>query len=108
MEQFEHVFQCDSQTSTLKLMISKYSSIWTRLACLAWLLFNVGIQIVIALLGLSYSLGIPADAGSYNIASKIGNASVAVLNPITGKRCFPCHFLKSARHPEIRLVVPSC
>lgn len=82
-DQFENVFECESQTATLKLMFSKYSGWLTRLGCLAWLLFNIGIQVLIALLGLTYSLASPTENNSYHIGISNGTSSVALLNPIT-------------------------
>lgn len=90
-DQFENVFECDSQTATLRLMFSKYSGWATRAACLAWLLFNIAIQVLIALLGLTYSLASPTENNSYHIGVRNGTSSVALLNPITDLAAWTNH-----------------
>lgn len=74
----------------MKLLISKNASILIRISAATWILFNIGIQIIIALLGLTYSLSIPADGGgskSYNLATANGTGSVvsrrSLLTPST-------------------------
>ena len=84
LQDFELVMQCESQQAVVRLLWAgrtrgKFHVNKTQALAFLWLLINVALQVVTALLGLTYSI----DISDNWVSTKPGNITIAKLNEIT-------------------------
>ena len=84
LQDFELVMQCESQQAVVRLLWAgrtrgKFHVNKTQALALLWLLINVALQVVTALLGLTYSI----DISENYVSTKTGNITIAKLDVIT-------------------------
>ncbi|EXJ59035.1 hypothetical protein A1O7_06466 [Cladophialophora yegresii CBS 114405] len=91
IQDFELIMNCDSQSKVFRLLWGgRTRGRWlpntTQILALVWLLINIALQVVTALLGLTYSTDVSSDYvfltyGNVSVAdvSYVGNAETAAL-----------------------------
>jgi hypothetical protein len=84
LQTFGLILNCDSQTKVLRLLWAgrTQSRPWipnkTQILCFTWLLVNIALQVLTALLGLTYSV----DTSTTHILNQWGNVSIVDLSYI--------------------------
>ena len=84
LQDFELVMQCESQQAVVRLLWAgrtrgKMLPNKTQLLAFTWLMINVALQIITALLGLTYSI----DISDNFVSTRKGNITIARLDQIT-------------------------
>ena len=84
LQDFELVMQCESQQAVVRLLWAgrtrgKFHVNKTQALAFSWLLINVALQVVTALLGLTYSIDVSDDY----VSTKSGSLTIAKLDEIS-------------------------
>ena len=88
LSQFELLLGADRQSNVIRLIWSEFFNVrrkrhylpsWTQVFCILWLLLNLAVQILVAIIGLTYNL----DQSSEYVLTQTGNVSVVDFSTLT-------------------------